>query len=763
MKRALTTTALLAMAILMAGSFAAAQDKTANTVGGQVTIGLLGRSDVTSAKFEEYREVPKGVSIPYLSLFATASKFDFNLQASNVRQTDQRYTGWFNTDFFDFGFDYNQTPHKMGNNAKIVWSETAEGVWGINSSLRSYYASVLDPLASSARTYAFYDALLAPAFADANTIDINSLRQRGSLEFDLSKKLPFDFALTYMREAKTGYRGQGGDDILGWASVIADLPEPLNEITQDFGFRAAYNFKMGNVHGTFNRNTFTNRADTMLVDNPFRPNDLAYVSSSVPSGSMTTLFTAGPDNEATTGAFGFQLKFPWKTRIAGDFAMATWTQNSPFHAMTLNPLILNSTGQPTNLTSSLQQTSLNGKIDTSTINFSASTRPIDGLGIRLHYRSYGYKDKSARYVITGDTSGSPDQRFQAANAPTAEEPYGHATANRTDADTSMLHAQASYDIKALTLEGTYRNASSSWVGRLASSGDSGTEKTYSVAAIYRAGDLFNFRFHNDWANRTVSGVPAGSIGAVQGVMADHAKRDQTRTGFQVEVTPASSLGLSFSYFRRNVEFPDRPAEAANDPNSVSGLLSAKYDSFTGEVDFNPGAKMELSAYYTYEKDASTNQWVSLTSGNVNNKLNYAGLDTTNTFGATFAYHIVPDKWTFTLRARQQKIDGLMDVTALETGSFYNPGRTTLIPAGQGGAKDIDDWDDTTLTTFGMQLDYAIAKSWKVSGGYAYEKYDYGDAYTAGTTLYPINVYFGMKPDNGAYTVNVAYTKLTYRF
>ena len=70
-------------------------------------------------------------------------------------------------------------------------------------------------------------------------------------------------------------------------------------------------------------------------------------------------------------------------------------------------------------------------------------------------------------------------------------------------------------------------------------------------------------------------------------MADHAKRDQTRTGFEVELTPASSLGVTFAYFRRNVEFPDRPAEAANDPASFSGLLSAKYDSFTGEVDFTP--------------------------------------------------------------------------------------------------------------------------------------------------------------------------------
>ena len=84
----------------------------------------------------------------------------------------------------------------------------------------------------------------------------------------------------------------------------------------------------------------------------------------------------------------------------------------------------------------------------------------------------------------------------------------------------------------------------------------------------------------------------------------------------------------------------------------------------------------------------------------------------------------------------------MDITALESGAFYNPGRTTLIPAGPGGAGDIDDWDDTKLTTFGMQLDYAIAKSWKFSGGYAYEKYDFADAFSSGTDVLADRVHEG---------------------
>ena len=78
---------------------------------------------------------------------------------------------------------------------------------------------------------------------------------------------------------------------------------------------------------------------------------------------------------------------------------------------------------------------------------------MDGLGVRVRYRNYAYKDKTDRFVIVGDTSGSPDRSWTAANAPTAEEPFGHATANKTDSSLGHFEAQVSYDIGDLTFEG----------------------------------------------------------------------------------------------------------------------------------------------------------------------------------------------------------------------------------------------------------------------------------------------------------------------
>jgi hypothetical protein len=239
------------------------------------------------------------------------------------------------------------------------------------------------------------------------------------------------------------------------------------------------------------------------------------------------------------------------------------------------------------------------------------------------------------------------------------------------------------------------------------------------------------------------------------------------------VSPAESLDLTFAYFRRNDEYPNRPARAAGlDPASTSsGLLSASYDTFTAEVDYNPSPRVELSGYYTYEKNLATDRNITLTGGvSVNNSLRYDVTDKTDTFGASAVFQLVPEKWTFSLMARSQKVDGLMDVFAAnQAGSFY----TGRVNNGFGGTVPITDYDDTLLTTVSFRIDYAVAKAWKIGAGYVYEKYNFADAFTSQTTSldadaadaanFPVSPFFMMKPNDGPYTANVFYTTLTYRF
>jgi hypothetical protein len=221
----------------------------------------------------------------------------------------------------------------------------------------------------------------------------------------------------------------------------------------------------------------------------------------------------------------------------------------------------------------------------------------------------------------------------------------------------------------------------------------------------------------------------------------------------------------------NNDYPNRPdrialsggvpvAGAQPIPGTPSGLLNAKYDTYTIEFDYTPGARAELSAYYTWEKNGSTNQWSTTTGTALNNLLNFAASNSGNTFGVNAIYHFVPEKWTVTFSVVSQKVDGLLDVTANQSGAFYT-GRVT---AGVNPPiQDITDYGDTLLTTVVAALDYKVAKAWTATAGYAYEKYTYADAFTDGTVPMPATALFFLKPNNGDYTASVVYTKLTFRF
>ena len=764
MKRTTIVTLALACSFLASNLPAAAQGTPAapaNWFDGAATLQLLGRDDVSSAKFEEYRVVPKGVSMPVFNLAGGHDGNTFALWGENVSQADQRYRGLATTGWGGLKFDYNQIPHNMGNNGKTIFTETAPGVWSLNTQLRQVLQNANDTqLPTATRTVLFYDALLAPVFAAANTIDLTSQRNRGEVEFTVGNNLPIDLAVTYLREVRSGYRTDSGGNVRAQVNPAYEVPEPLSDVTQDFGIRAAWNFKAGNVHAALNRNLYDNDAETLIVDNPFQAYDAPFTATA--GGPSNARFINAPDNEATTSNGGFLLKFKGQTRIGGDVSLARWTQNAAFYPYTLNTMVFTPTGARADSLSTLQQPSFNGKIDVTTTNFTFTSRPAKGLGLRASYRSHDLANKTQRFVITGDTAVS--DRAWTVVTPSADAPYGHLTANIYDTKTTRLTGSVSYDIGALTLEGLARAGSITRTSREATSGD---ETGFAVTALLRTSDWLNLRATYDDATRTAEGH------TVYGFQMDEAERDTTKTGIQVDVMPTDAVGLTFAYFRRDVQYPNRPdriplTSGAPTPGGVafpgtpSGLLEAKYDSYTGEVSFNPSERAELSAYYTYEKDAHTNQWSTTTGLNLNNLLNWAGSDTTNTFGANAVLQLVPEKWSATFSAMRQKVDGLMDITAREAGSFYTPGRTGLIPPGQGGAADINDWDDTELTTVVAQLDYIVASKWTISAGYWYEKYDFRDAYTS-DMLMPQAVFIFMNGDDGPYSANVVFTKLSYRF
>lgn len=762
MKRTHVSIVLIACAFLAAGASLHAQSAepspspspspapSTNWFDGDATLLLIGRDNVDSSKFEEYRLVPKGVSMPAFTLQGSHDGKDFALFGQDISQRDQRYTGWAGYKSVGLSFDYNQIPHQMGNDGRSIMTELSPGVWGMSATLRQALGDRVNArLPTATRNYDFFAALYAPTIASANLVDLESLRKRGSVTFSIAQDLPFELTGTYLREVKVGTRGAGGGSIRGFSDNIVEVPEPLNELTQDIGFRAALTRKWGNLHATFNHNWYNNRQETLTIDNPLIAVDQVYraAAGAVPAtgGSSRALFIGPPDNTADRGSVGAMFKFARQTRLAADVAIGRWTQNAQLYPYTIFSLAPTGTGAPASNPASLQFQSLDGKIDTTTLNFSFSSRPVAGLGLRARYRSYDLDNKTPARVHVGSLARSPDRVW--ANATFG--PLGYLTASPYGYKTDRFDASASYDIKALTLEGAYRHSKTDRTYREA---EETTLDGYTLAAILRTSDWLSIRASLDDSSREPGGA---HVTASTRLPADEANRDSSRVGVDVEITPSSKVAFMLSYIRRNDEYTN-PDAVAGVAGTAYGLIEATYDSFTGEVDLTPSERFELGAYYTYEKNLSTTQAFS-GGTTVLGLLNFAGSDETDTFGLNATVHLVPEKWTLKLNGRRQKLDGLMDITGNPAGSF------SLARAAYGGIQDIDDYSDTELTAASAQFDYAASEDLTLGFGYAYEKYDFTDAFSVGSEVYPLAGAFYLKANDGPYEVNVVYARLNYRF
>ncbi len=791
MTHAKKISAFVAMGLLMAVSTATAQQKAAPvTSGGEITYrtqtqdhGEFGPTGSISSKWTEYRTMRNGTSIPNVHLWSEGGKLTFDLNGYNIQQKDQQFLGKLSAYGLGLKFNWNETPHDMGSDARTIFSNNAPGVWTMSPTLRQALQNAVDAPGSGAssttnliRFLPFYQNLLAPTFATADRFDLSGQRRTGNVELNLGKHLPVDVTLTYRNEMKKGYRGQAGINENFRISPALQVGGPLDEVTNDFGIRVAKKFDMGNAYVAFNRNQYLNRDETLRIDYPFQAADAPAMVAQ--TASATAIGATGgpsreqavlaPDNAANTMAGGFTLKFPKQTRINASFSLSERTQDAAFYGYTLYTYAAQSTGAAL---PAMPQQSLNGKTNATTYNVSFASRPLDGLTVRAQYRVYDLTDKTARFVIPGvflggGASATGPTGWSASN--TANGAQGFATADIYDTKSARMSAMATYEFKDLTVEGQVFNTKLERTNREA---EKGTNNGMAVTALYHFNEWLGFRGTYDKSTRTAEGT------TVFGFQADEAPLTNTRIGGDLELSLPGGFEVSGGYIKRKVDYTGRPdrcnvvsgACAAGTvvttpvPNTPSGLLGTSYDSYTGQIDWTANDRVTLGAYMTYEKDAQTNQWSSNPSSLTYNTVNYAGTDKTNTYGAHGTLQLIPDKATLMFNGSSQKVDGFMDITAREAGSFY-VARAGLVPAGTGGAADVPDWDSTIITSLSAQFDYSLTKSWTLGLGYQFEKYDYKDPYTVlNNELLPVSTVIFMKPNDGKYSANLLFGKVSFKF
>jgi len=116
-----------------------------------------------------------------------------------------------------------------------------------------------------------------------------------------------------------------------------------------------------------------------------------------------------------------------------------------------------------------------------------------------------------------------------------------------------------------------------------------------------------------------------------------------------------------------------------------------------------------------------------------------------------------DRLSFKASAIYYKTDGYVDLSLQEG-----------VPSSVVRPVPVGNWDDSKRTSFNVKAVWALNRAWTLTGGYAYERYEYSDAQTDGY-LYFIsgssnqNSYLNGVSAFNTYKTNIVYGMVNYRF
>jgi MtrB/PioB family decaheme-associated outer membrane protein len=708
----------------------------------RIDFGLAGvETDTNSSKFREYRAVPTGVVLPYLR-FAGNDKFAYDVAAWNVLQEDARYRVEAAPGSFLVLAEFVKVPHRFGNDARSLLEDTGRGTLALSDTFQQTFQSAIEQQAARNRAginFAFLNALVSPSLAAQTPFDLKLLRERGHFELGWGGDRPVDLRLSYSHEKRRGNRGSG--TAFGFSNVV-ETPEPIDYRTEELGLSAEWTRPWGLARGVVTLNRFTNSLPVQTFDNPFRAvqsNDAsAYQapgSASINGPSFGRL-ALPPDNQSVTGALGGLWRFAKRSRLSADASLGQWTQDQAFIPFTSNTSITSPIRASDPAT--LPAPSLDGKIRIVSLNAGLTSGPWKGLTFSARARRYDLQNQTPRIEFRDGYV-----RFDAAfeDIPRVSVPYGY-TSDR-------LHATASYDFGKASLEGGYRFEG---MDRTFRETERTTQHTVSGSVRVRPVDWALLRgtverssrdfdvYDFETAEHASFLEPGPPVNLPSLRRYDQAAKDTTRVVSQAQVTPWGNSTFGLSYVRTRDEFKDLS----------HGLLEAKNEALTADVDYTPTERLSVFAFYIREDIRSLQRGRQSGATPSTNPLDDWTADVRDkvvTFGGGGTVALVPERLDLTVSGSYQRVDGNNDLES-------PPGGTPDV------AFDIGLYDDTKIVSLNAELAYKLHGGWRLALGGWYEDYDFQDAASSGLLNYTPGSFF-LAGNDGNYRAHVVYTRASY--
>ncbi len=344
---------------------------------------------VPEAKFQEFREVPRGALIDSYSLHSWRNRNLIEFYGVNALRKDQRNAlAWWNGARWRVDAQYNQIPHNFSYVSRSPYDQADLGILLLPDSLQR--ANQQSPSSYAARMVDLLNASPRIGLGFRTEISRARVRARPARGWQLE--------LTGNRRERSGRKPYGGS--FGFNNAI-EIFEPISQRMADADARASYQrpFRNGTalrIEAKAGLSAFDNKVDAIVWDNPKRITDQTYASAYVAGdGTSKGRLDLYPDNRSVHADLAAGLQLPRRTSLTGTVILRQNTQDDRWLPYTINTAILQPDSFP------LPGTNTEGKATILTQDYRLVSRPIPDLSGTLRFRQYHYNNKTSERDFPG--------------------------------------------------------------------------------------------------------------------------------------------------------------------------------------------------------------------------------------------------------------------------------------------------------------------------------------------------------------------------
>jgi MtrB/PioB family decaheme-associated outer membrane protein len=371
----------LMVAALAGGVVMSAMSPVARAGDGEFTIGgQWFDQTVPEAKFQEFREVPRGGFLESFMAREWSGRNSVALWGANGIRSDQasRLT-WANGARWRVDLGYAQIPHTFSQIARWGWLQSAPGVFSLPDSLQARNQAI--PGSYTQRMADFLKTAPEVGLGFDTKVSTARLRARPARGWQ--------FELRGTQRRRSGIKPYAMS--FGFNTALEN-PEPIDERMTDADFIADFRRDRVSLQASAGLSVFQNRIDELKVDNPKRITDLA--AGDGPAVGVLDLY---PDNRVVRGSLALGYTLPRRTAINATLSMAETRQNDLFLGFTNNSAL------PQSSRDSLPAQSLDGKARQLNGDVRLTTRPVAGLDGTVNFRYTDYDNRTPELNFIGQT------------------------------------------------------------------------------------------------------------------------------------------------------------------------------------------------------------------------------------------------------------------------------------------------------------------------------------------------------------------------